>query len=165
MSAVRMNVHSITIDPSSNSPILILKEVEGDRSLPIWIGLLEATAIATEMEKISFARPMTHDLAVALLNALEVRIPQVEVNDLRENTYYALITLQQGDRRLEVDARPSDAVAIALRAGAEIYVDDTVLAKSRPAKGTPAAEADSEEAKKWAEILEDLNPDAFKYKM
>ncbi len=165
MTAIRMNVHAITIDQHSNTPILILKEENGERTLPIWIGLLEATAIATELEKISFARPMTHDLAINLLKAMGITIPKIVVNDLHDNTYYALITLQQGDKTIEVDARPSDAVALALRAGAQIYVEEDVLLKSQPQKGTPATEINSDEEKKWAEILEELDPEAFKYKM
>ena len=165
MAAIRMNVHAITIDQHSNTPILILKEEDGDRTLPIWIGLLEATAIATELENISFERPMTHDLAINLLKAMGISIPKVVVNDLHDNTYYALITLEQGDKRIEVDARPSDAVALALRAGAQIYVEEDVLLRSQPQKGTLATEISSDKEKKWAEILEELDPEAFKYKM
>ncbi|NDY42128.1 bifunctional nuclease family protein [Dissulfurirhabdus thermomarina] len=160
-----MTAHAITIDAKSNSPILILKERGGERALPIWIGLLEATAIATEMEKIEFARPMTHDLALNLLAALGARITRIVVNDLRDNTYYALITLEKDGEVLEVDARPSDAVALALRAGAEIFVEEAVLAKSVPSREGTEASADSDKADKWLEILEGLDPEAFKYKM
>jgi len=166
MTNIPMYVHAITLDPDSNSPILILKETAGERTLPIWIGLLEATAIATEMEKIEFARPMTHDLTVNLMKAMGVEIIKVEVSDLKENTYYALVTLKQGDHMVTVDARPSDAVAIALRANAEILVSDSVLQKSHPPRPKAAADGESsEEKKRWAEILEELDPDAFKYKM
>ncbi len=161
-----MYVHAITLDPESNSPILILKELEGERTLPIWIGLLEATAIATEMEKIEFVRPMTHDLAVNLLASLDVQIPRIEVSALKDNTYYAFITLKQGDRVVKVDARPSDAVAIALRTDAAILVDEAVLRKTRPVSQVNLSrESLSNERRKWKEILEDLDPDSFKYKI
>ncbi len=161
-----MYVHAITLDPESNSPILILKEMDGERTLPIWIGLLEATAIATEMEKIEFVRPMTHDLSVNLLTALDAQIPKVEVSALKDNTYYALITLKQGDKIVQVDARPSDAVAIALRADAAIFVDEMVLKKTQPTTKINLSREDiTNEKKKWTEILEDLDPDSFKYKI
>ena len=166
MSNISMYVHAITLDTDSNSPILILKEENGERTLPIWIGLLEATAIATEMEKIEFARPMTHDLSVNLLKKMEIKIPRIEISDLKDNTYYALITLKQGDRELTVDARPSDAVAIALRAEARIFVNESVLRKTQPTKGTAInRERALKEEDKWAKILEEMDPDAFKYKI
>jgi bifunctional DNase/RNase len=167
MASISMYVHAITLDTESNSPILILKEEKGDRTLPIWIGLLEATAIATEMEKIEFARPMTHDLSVNLLRKMEINIPKIEISDLKDNTYYALITLKQGEREITVDARPSDAVAIALRAKAQIFVNESVLAKSQPAKGpiVKNGEKTPEEEKKWAKILEEMDPSSFKYKI
>ena len=167
MSNIAMYVHAITLDADSNSPILILKEENGERTLPIWIGLLEATAIATEMEKIEFARPMTHDLSVNLLKKMEIKIPRVEISDLKDNTYYALITLRQGDRELTVDARPSDAVAIALRAKAQIFVNESVLKITQPAKGTIIRNGEKipAEEKKWAKILEEMDPATFRYKI
>jgi uncharacterized protein len=167
MSNIAMYVHAITLDPDSNSPILILKEENGERTLPIWIGLLEATAIATEMEKIEFARPMTHDLSVNLLKKMEIKIPMIEISDLKDNTYYALITLKQGDRELTVDARPSDAVAIALRAEARIFVNESVLKTIQPAKGTIIRNGERipEEEKKWSKILEEMDPATFRYKI
>lgn len=167
MSNIAMYVHAITLDADSNSPILILKEENGERTLPIWIGLLEATAIATEMEKIEFARPMTHDLSVNLLKKMEIKIPRIEISDLKDNTYYALITLRQGDRELTVDARPSDAVAIALRAKAQIFVNESVLKIIQPTKGTIVRNGERipAEEKKWAKILEEMDPAAFRYKI
>ena len=166
MANLKMYVHAITLDPESNSPILILKEEEGERTLPIWIGLLEATAIATEMEKIEFARPMTHDLAVNLIKALNVKIPRIEITDIKDNTYYALIFLEKDGELYQVDARPSDAVAIALRANADIFVNEVVLEKTVPKETqniTQASEAKDKE--KWLEILENLDTDSVKYKM
>ena len=167
MSNISMYVHAITLDADSNSPILILKEENGERTLPIWIGLLEATAIATEMEKIEFTRPMTHDLSVNLLKKMEIKIPRIEISDLKDNTYYALITLKQGDRELTVDARPSDAVAIALRAEARIFVNESVLRIIQPTEGTviKSGERTPTEEKKWAKILEEMDPATVKYKI
>lgn len=166
MSNISMYVHAITLDTDSNSPILILKEENGERTLPIWIGLLEATAIATKMEKIELARPMTHDLSVNLLKKMEIKIPRIEISDLKNNTYYALITLKQGDRELTVDARPSDAVAIALRAEARIFVNESVLKKTQLPKGTAIkGKRTFKEEEKWAKILEEMDPNAFKYKI
>ncbi len=166
MANISMYVHAITLDPDSNSPILILKEEAGERTLPIWIGLLEATAIATEMEKIEFARPMTHDLAVNLLKAVGVEVPEITVTDLKENTYYARITLKHGDKTVTVDARPSDAVALALRAGAKILVNEEVIRESKPMQQTVfSGEKTEEEKEKWTKVLEELDPDTFKYKI
>ncbi|RKX62892.1 MAG: bifunctional nuclease family protein [Thermodesulfobacteriota bacterium] len=167
MSNISMYVHAITLDADSKSPILILKEENGERTLPIWIGLLEATAIATEMEKIEFARPMTHDLSVNLLKKMEIKIPRIEISDLKDNTYYALITLKQGDRVLTVDARPSDAVAIALRADARIFVNESVLRITQPTKGTllKIEERTPKEEERWGKLLEEMDPAAVRYKI
>lgn len=171
MKTIPMYVHAITLDADSNSPILILKDESGERTLPIWIGLLEATAIATELEKLEFARPMTHDLAVALVEALNARIVQVVVTDLKDNTYYAEIVMDRGGERYTVDARPSDAVALALRSDAEILVSEDVLERAKPveeAKEAPSVmqgERKEKDQEKWNKILEELDPSAFKYKM
>ncbi|OCC14455.1 hypothetical protein DBT_2184 [Dissulfuribacter thermophilus] len=166
MNFLQVKVHAITMDPDSNSPVLILKESQGERSLPIWIGLLEATAIATEMEKISFVRPMTHDLTVNLLEAVGVQVTRVAVTDLKDNTFYAVITLKNGDEEVEVDARPSDAIAIALRTGAQIFVSEEVMNSAVPQEPTTIYEEDvPKEKKKWAELLEELDPQSLKYKM
>jgi len=160
---IRMIVHGLTIDPATNSPILILKDPESDQSLPIWIGLLEATAIAAELEQVSFSRPMTHDLMRDLLGELGCSLERVEVVDLKENTFYALIHLSGPQGALEVDSRPSDAIALALRTEAPIYVDAKVLERS----ATAPASADGEDSeKKWKEMLESMDPADFgKYKM
>ncbi len=168
MTAIKMTIHAITLDPQSNSPILILKEEGGERTLPIWIGLLEATAIATEMEKLEFARPMTHDLAVNLLKAAGIRLVRIDVTELKDNTYYAEITLDTGDKVVRVDSRPSDAVALALRAGADIFVNEEVLKSSTRVEPQPTVvtgDASEKDEDKWNKILEELDPSAFKYKM
>jgi bifunctional DNase/RNase len=158
---IRMIVQGLTIDPASNSPILILKEPEGERSLPIWIGLLEATAIASELEKVAFARPMTHDLLRNVVTALDHSISKVEVVDLRDNTFYALLHLLGPAGEKVIDARPSDAVALALRAQAPIFVAAKVL---EMAGGAEARGAEDED--KWKDLLEKMDPEDFgKYKM
>ena len=163
---LRMKVYGLTIDPMTNSPIIILKDLEGDKTLPIWIGLLEATAIASELENIKFSRPMTHDLMKSLLDNLEVRVVRIEICDLRDNTFYALIYLVMQNKEFSLDARPSDALALALRSQAPIFVDEQVIQKSKAVDLGAKTEIDSEEGKKWAEILEGLDPDDFgKYKM
>jgi bifunctional DNase/RNase len=162
----RMEVTGLAMDPNTNTPILILKDPEGDLSLPIWIGLLEATSIATELERIRFPRPMTHDLIKTLFDQLNVKVEKVEVCDLRDNTYYALIHLRAKTQTIPIDARPSDAIAIALRTESPIYVKESVLIKSQRADDGAQPVFNREEAEKWSEILESLDPEDFsKYKM
>lgn len=161
-----MKVSGITIDPTSNAPIVILKAVNMDQALPIWIGILEATAIATELENVRLSRPMTHDLFKNLLDTLNVTISKVEVSDLKDNTFYAQIYFSLDKQSYNIDARPSDAIALALRAGCPIFVDDKVLQKSGELDGKPEVMDESEEGKKWKEYLEKLSPEDFgKYKM
>ncbi|MEW6267375.1 MAG: bifunctional nuclease family protein [Thermodesulfobacteriota bacterium] len=166
---VKMSVSGLTIDPYTNSPIMILKEEQGQRSIPIWIGLLEATAIASELESVKFARPMTHDLMRNLIETFGAKVEKVEVCDLRDNTFFALIHLAGSEKDIQMDARPSDAIALALRARAPIFVHEQVFEKSaRIDLSAQAAEeaVKDKDAKKWTEILEGLSPEDFgKYKM
>jgi hypothetical protein len=163
---LRMKVYGLTIDPMTNSPIIILKDLEGDKTLPIWIGLLEATAIASEMENVKFSRPMTHDLMKNLLDQLNTRVARIEICDLRDNTFYALVYLAAQDKELTMDARPSDAIALALRMQAPIFVDEEVIQKSKAVDLGAKEEIQSDDGKKWTEVLEGLDPDDFgKYKM
>ena len=162
----QMTVSGLTIDPFTNSPIMILKDVESDKAVPIWIGLLEATAIASELENIKFSRPMTHDLLKNIMESMEIHITRVEVCDLRDNTYFALIHLDRKGEALTIDARPSDAIALALRAKCPIFVAEVVIQKARRVDLSAQEAITSEDAKKWTEILEGLDPDDFgKYKM
>ena len=110
-----MTISSFKMDPVANSPIIILKEIEGEQTLPIWIGLLEATAIANEIEGVRFSRPMTHDLLKNIMDKTDIKVNKIEISDLRDNTYFALIHLTSGGKALSIDSRPSDAIAIALR--------------------------------------------------
>jgi bifunctional DNase/RNase len=162
----QMVVSGLTIDPFTNSPIMILKDVESDKAVPIWIGLLEATAIASELENIKFSRPMTHDLLRNIMEMMEIQVTKVEVCDLRDNTYFALIYFHREDGEVSIDARPSDAIALALRTKAPIFVADVVIQKARRVDLTAKEAITTDDAKKWTEILESLDPDDFgKYKM
>ena len=161
-----MVISGLTMDPVTNSPIVILKAVDGDETLPIWIGLLEATAIASEMEGIKFSRPMTHDLLKNVLDMVDVKVARIEVSDLKDNTYYAVIHLKQGEKEMTLDARPSDALAISLRVKAPVFVAEEVIKQSSRIDLKSEPQDKSEKGKKWQEILESLNPDDFgKYKM
>ncbi len=164
---IEMKVAGLTIDPLTNTPIVILKDLNDKKAIPIWIGLFEATAIATELEHISFARPMTHDLIKELLSSLEVTVEKVEIIDIRNNTFFANIHLNRGGRRIVVDSRPSDAIALALRTQVPIYVDEKVIEKSRNVDfGVKEEDLDDEKKEKLKEFLENLSPEDFgKYKM
>jgi len=161
-----VNIASMAIDPTSNTPIIILKSVKGDQAVPIWIGLLEATSIASALRDVKFDRPMTHDLFKNFIDNMEMVVSKVEVCDLKDNTFYARIYFVSEDKSFDMDARPSDAIAIALRFGAPIYVDDKIFEKSQMVEGDFEVLNKSEDGKKWAEYLENLSPEDFgKYKV
>ena len=167
---IQMSVGGLTLDPVTKTPIVILKDTDNKLNLPIWIGLLEATAMATEIEGIKMARPMTHDLLKNILGEVGCAVESVEITELKENTYYALVHMNVGGRELVVDSRPSDAIALALRTKSPIYVAKAVLeASSVLQQGEEAKEAAVENVsnvskEKWAEILEKMAPEDFKYK-
>ena len=156
-----MVIWGLVSDSLTKSPIVILKEIDGERTLPIWIGLLEATAIATELEGIKFPRPMTHDLLKSVLEFIDVKVNRVEVCDLKENTYYALIHITYEGKEITIDARPSDALALSLRMRAPIFVAEEVLDMSKQVDLTADAEDKSEQGKRWQEILEEMDPEDF----
>jgi len=162
-----MKVSGLTLDTQTNSPILILKDYDSDTSIPIWIGLLEATSIATQLEKFNFPRPMTHDLFKDIIYRLGAKVDKIEIFDLRENTFYAMIYLSGPKGELLIDARPSDAIAIALRTDSPIFVHERVIKKSMNMDQTKGkAEVKTEEGRKWADLLGKMSPDDFgKYKM
>jgi uncharacterized protein len=163
---IEMKVAGITVDPFTNTPIVILKDLEEREVLPIWIGLLEASSIATALENIATPRPMTHDLFKNVLEKLAVKVVKIEVNDLRDNTYFAVIHMDVENRRLIVDSRPSDAIAIAIRTGAAIFVEESVIRKSAKVDLTQKGDKVVTDTSEWEEILENLSPDDFgKYKM
>jgi hypothetical protein len=164
---LQMKVSGLTIDPLTNTPIVILKDMEDKRALPIWIGLFEASAIATELEKISFSRPMTHDLMNELLKNLDIQVTMIEINDLKDNTFFAMIHLLKNANAIKVDSRPSDAIALALRANAPIFVDEKVIDKSRSIDfAKKSISVDDVKKEKLKDFLENLSTEDFgKYKM
>lgn len=163
---ISMKVTGLTIDPFTNMPIVILKDQEEKTALPIWIGLIEASSIASELENVQLSRPMTHDLIKNLLQELDAKILRVEINDLHDNTFYAKIYIKSGERHIVLDARPSDAIAIALRVALPIHVSPEVVEKSRRIDLTETVDSDESKRQKWTEVLENLSPEDFgKYKM
>lgn len=164
---IEMKVSGLTIDPITNTPIVILKDMQENKAIPIWIGLFEASAIATELEKIVFSRPMTHDLFNECLKTLNVTVSKIEIGDIRNNTFYANIYLIREGQSFTIDARPSDAIALALRAHAPIFVDESVIEKSRNIDfGIKITDLDKLKEDKIKEFLENLSAEDFgKYKM
>jgi len=185
-SEVQMYVAGLVLDPASNAPIVLLKDTAGEVCLPIWIGLAEATAIASALKKMDLARPMTHDLLKNVIDELGGRVLKIAITTLEENTFFATIDVVVGDVMKVIDSRPSDAIALAVRVDAPIMVNADVLAQAQVAveNAEPVA-AGSEEAgagdqrsretgehvfsnidkDKWAEILSEMDPEDFKYKM
>jgi bifunctional DNase/RNase len=159
----QVNVAGVTVDPVTKSPVVVLREPESGNVVPIWIGLLEANAIALALEGTELPRPMTHDLMKSILLATGTRLLSVEIVDIRESTYFALLYIEGNGESMRVDARPSDAIALALRCGARIFVSEAVLAQSLVP--VPAVSEDGEKDK-WTELLEKMDPEQFsKYKM
>ncbi|MFC1815274.1 bifunctional nuclease family protein [Thermodesulfobacteriota bacterium] len=158
----KVSIAGMTLDPASNTPIIILKTEDEDfQAIPIWIGLLEATSIASILQNIKLERPMTHDLFKDFLDELEVEVSRIEVSDLRNNTFYAKIYFASKERSFSMDSRPSDAIAIALRFGAPIYVDDKVIEKLQQGSEGVEIVDKSKKGKELAEYLEKLSPDDF----
>jgi bifunctional DNase/RNase len=158
---VEMKIKGLMIDPVSNMPIIILKNGDGQSVLPIWVGIFEANAIAMQLEEIVSPRPMTHDLLRNVIEGLEAEVKRVVITDLKENTFFASIHLERGGADLTVDARPSDAMALALRTEAPIFVDPTVLSKSENSDDPVAGE--TERLRRW---LETVDPEELgKYEM
>jgi bifunctional DNase/RNase len=159
---VEMKVKGLALDPLSNLPIIILRDEDDKRSLPIWIGIYEANAIALELEKIETPRPMTHDLIKNILETIEARVLKVMVTDLKENTFYAVLHLQAAGTEYTVDSRPSDAIALALRVGAPIYVDEDVVRKAKTLEvgkeGEPVKADDPDQLREW---LQNIKPEDF----
>ena len=159
---IEMSIKGLMVDPITNMPIVILKDKEGERVLPIWVGIFEANAIALQIENIATPRPMTHDLLRNIINDLEGQVDRVVVCDLKDNTFYAIIHLTVRGERVAIDARPSDAIALALRTRSPILVDETVIDNAKTVDFT-AERADSDRLQKW---LESLDPEELgKYKM
>ena len=159
---IEMTIKGLMVDPVTNLPIVILKDKDGDRVLPIWVGIFEANAIALQIENVATPRPMTHDLLRNIITDLEGQVDRVVVCDLKDNTFYALIYLSLNGEPVAIDARPSDAIALALRAKAPIFVEDRVIDEAKTTDFAPDKE-NAERLQKW---LESLDPDDLgKYKM
>jgi hypothetical protein len=156
---IEMKVAGIALDTVSNMPIVILKDKEGKKSLPIWIGIFEAQAILLALENIQPPRPLTHDLLRTTIEDLGAKVAKVVINALRDNTYFAKISLHIDSREIEIDSRPSDAIALALRADSPIFVNDPVLS----AATMPPTPIGDEEVKKFKEKLKDIKPEDFMF--
>jgi len=154
---VEVNVINVAIDMKSKMPVIVLKEKEGDKTLPIWIGLFEAQSIALAMENIKPPRPLTHDLAKSLIEKLKGKVDRVVINDLRHNTFYAKIMIRQNGEDIQVDSRPSDAIALALRLRVPIFIEEEVLDKVAIGTGP----IDEKEIEEFRKKLKDLKPEDF----
>src|ERR1700685_2761568 len=159
---VELKIRGLMMDPVTNMPIVVLKDVQGQAILPIWVGVYEANAIALEIEKVQTPRPMTHDLLKNVLLGLEVRVQKVVVNDLKDDSFYALIWVERDGEMMTIDSRPSDALALALRVDCPIFVDEIVLKNSKQAANM-SDRVSAEELRKYLEGLND--EDLGKYKM
>ena len=159
---IEMTIKGLMVDPITNMPIVVLKDTQGERVLPIWVGIFEANAIALQIENIATPRPMTHDLLRNVINDLDGQVVRVVVSDLKENTFYAVIHLTVRGEAVAIDARPSDAIALALRTRSPILVDETVIDTAKTIDFT-SERPDADRLQKW---LESLDPDDLgKYKM
>ena len=159
---IEMTIKGLMVDPITNMPIVILRDKEGDRVLPIWVGIFEANAIALQIENITTPRPMTHDLLRNVIHDLRASVQKIVVCDLQENTFYALIYLTLNGETVAIDARPSDAIALALRTRAPIFVEEGVIDHAKTVDFS-ADKTDADRLHKW---LESLDPDELgKYKM
>src|SRR2546425_2192539 len=152
---IEMSIKGLMVDPITNMPIVILRDKEGQKVLPIWVGIFEANAIALQIENISTPRPMTHDLLRNVIADLKASVQKIVVCDLQENTFYALIYLSLNGDTLAIDARPSDAIALALRTRAPIFVEDTVIDNAKTVD-FGSDKTDTDRLQKW---LESLDPD------
>jgi uncharacterized protein len=156
-----VKIRGLMMDPVTNMPVVVLKAVQGQGTLPIWVGIYEANAIALEIEKVQTPRPMTHDLLKNVLLGLDVRVNKVVVSELKDDTFYALIWMERGGEIISMDSRPSDALALALRLDCPIYVEERVFKSSQITSS--AEKTSNEELKRWLENLND--EDLGRYKM
>lgn len=161
---IEMQIFGLALDEQSQVPLLILKDTKEEYVLPIWIGAMEAMSISITLNKVNISRPLTHDLMLNILGSLEATIQKVVVTELREGTYFAEIHLAQGERSYQLDSRPSDAIALAVRAEAPIYASEELLEKvSFQFSQDQEAVLKDQESEKWTELLEKFNSDDFKY--
>ena len=159
---VEMRIKGLMLDPVTNMPIIILSDLEGQRILPIWVGFFEANAIALQIENVTTPRPMTHDLLKNVINGLNATVKKIVVNNLSDNTFYALVFLEANGETVAIDSRPSDAIALALRMKSPIFVEEEVINKAKNIEGTRDL-TNGENLQRW---LENLRPEELgKYKM
>ena len=164
---LEMKVKGLTLDPLTNMPIVILKDTDEKKVLPIWVGIFEANAIALEMEQVSTPRPMTHDLLKNIIEGFQAQVARIVVNDLKDNTFYAVITINLNGSEVLIDARPSDAIALALRVNAPIFVAEKVIEEAKSIEFTEQAASGEREGENmpesddWKKWLENLKPEDF----
>ena len=158
---VEMKVEGLTLDPLTNMPIIILKDLTGAKALPIWVGIFEANAIALEIESISTPRPMTHDLLKNLIHTFKAEIKHILVNELKDNTFYAVISIVINGDTLNIDSRPSDAIALALRVKAPIFVDETVIEAAKNIELPEQEKGKAEEKEDLSKWIDNIKPQDF----
>lgn len=158
---IEMKVEGLTLDPLTNMPIIILKDLSSDKALPIWVGYFEANAIALEIEQVSTPRPMTHDLLKSLIQNMKAEVNHILVSELKDNTFYAIISLVYGDITLTIDSRPSDAIALALRTKSPIFVEEKVIEDAKSLDLPDPEKTKTSDDKQWKNWLENIKPDDF----
>jgi bifunctional DNase/RNase len=160
---VEVRIRGLMMDPATNMPIVLLKDVGSEAVMPIWVGIFEANAIQIEVEKLAAPRPMTHDLTRNVIRNLNAQLERVVITELKDDTFFAVLWLRQGDEPVSIDARPSDAIALALRADCPIYVSEQVMHTARLSTSGPPDGPSTEQLRGWLEGLND--EDLGRYKM
>ena len=158
---VEMKVEGLTLDPLTNMPIIILKDLLSDKALPIWVGYFEANAIALEIEKINTPRPMTHDLLRSMISSLHAKVKHVLINDLKDNTFFAVISVIQNGSDTTIDSRPSDAIALALRTKSPIFVEEKVIEAAKKLDLPDPDKIQNDEKQQWKDWITDIKPQDF----
>ena len=158
---VEMKVEGLTLDPLTNMPIIILKDLLSDKALPIWVGYFEANAIALEIEKINTPRPMTHDLLRSMISSLHAKVKHVLINDLKDNTFFAVISVIQNGSDMTIDARPSDAIALALRTKSPIFVEEKVIEAAKKLDSPDPDKIQNDEKQQWKDWITGIKPQDF----
>jgi len=158
---IEMKVEGLTLDPLTNMPIIILKDLSRDKALPIWVGYFEANAIALEIEKINTPRPMTHDLLSSMISSLQAKVKHVLVNDLIDNTFFAIISVVQNGSDMTIDSRPSDAIALALRTKSPIFVEEKVIEAAKKLDLPDPDKIQNDEKQQWKDWITGIKPQDF----
>ena len=158
---IEMKVEGLTLDPLTNMPIIILKDLSKDKALPMWVGYFEANAIALEIEKINTPRPMTHDLLSSMISSLQAKVKHVLVNDLKDNTFFAVISVVQNGSSMTIDSRPSDAIALALRTNSPIFVEEKVIEAAKSLDLPDPDKIQNAEKQQWKDWITNIKPQDF----